>query len=116
MHELPVIESILKVALSHGAKNAVKKISAIHLQVGELSDLQDEWMQRYFDHLSKDTIAEGAALKIERIPVVMKCEDCDDNFQVDIKAVDEIKCPQCQGKNNKMISGREYFVKSMEVI
>jgi len=46
----------------------------------------------------------------------MKCEDCSDDFQVNIKEVDEIKCPQCQGKNNKLISGREYFVKSMEVI
>jgi hydrogenase nickel incorporation protein HypA/HybF len=116
MHELPVIESILKVALSHAAKNTVKKVAAIHLEVGELSDLEDEWMQRYFDHLSKDSIAEGAVLKIERIPVVMKCEDCDDSFKVDIKNVKDIVCPQCEGKNNKLISGREYFVKSMEVI
>ena len=116
MHELPVIESILKVSLSHAAKNAVQKISAIHIQVGELSDLEDEWMQRYFDHLSKDSVAEGAVLKIERIPVVMECQDCNDQFQVDIKSVKEIVCPQCQGKNNKLISGREYFVKSMEVI
>ncbi len=116
MHELPVIESILKVSLSHGAKNNVQKIMAIHLQVGELSDLEDEWMQRYFDHLSKDSIAAGAVLKIERMPVVMNCEDCRESFQVDIKNVKDIVCPLCQGKNNKLISGREYFIKSMEVL
>lgn len=116
MHELPVCESILKVALTHAAKNNVQKITAIHLQVGELSDLQDEWIQRYFDYLSKDSIAEGAQLKIERIPVVMQCEDCSESFQVDIKKVNEIICPGCKGKKNKLVSGREYFVKSMEVI
>lgn len=116
MHELPVIEGILKVALSHAAKNNVKKITAIHLQVGELSDLEDEWMQHYFDRLSKDSIAAGAVLKIERMPVVMNCEDCLWSFKVDIKNVKEIVCPKCQGKNNKLISGREYFIKSLEVL
>ena len=116
MHELPVIESILKVALKHAQKNDVQKITAIYLQVGELSDLQDEWMQRYFDYLSKDSIAEGAQLKIDRVPVVMQCEDCAISFQVDIKKIDEIVCPECNGKNNKLISGRGYFIKNMEVI
>ncbi len=116
MHELPVTESILKVALTHAQKNHAQKITAIHLQVGELSDLEDEWMQRYFDYLSKDSIAAGAKLKIERIPVVMQCEDCSESFRVDIKKEKEIVCPGCNGKNNKLVSGREYLVKSMEVI
>lgn len=116
MHELPVTESILKVALTHAQKNNAQKITAIHLQVGEMSDLEDEWMQRYFDYLSKDSIADGAKLKIERIPVVMQCEDCSESFKVDIKKEKEIICPGCSGKNNKLVSGREYFVKSMEVI
>ncbi|MFO7964520.1 MAG: hydrogenase maturation nickel metallochaperone HypA [Desulfobacterales bacterium] len=116
MHELPVTESILNVALTHAKKNQVQKITAIHLQVGELSDLEDEWMQRYFDYLSKDSIAAGARLVIERTPVIMQCEECPESFHVDLKSENEIVCPACKGKNCKLVSGRGYFVKSMEVI
>jgi hydrogenase nickel incorporation protein HypA/HybF len=116
MHELPVTESILKIALNHAQKNHAQKIAAIHLEVGEMSDLEDEWMQRYFDYLSKDSIADGAKLKIERKPVIMECQDCSESFQVDIKKEKEIICPGCKGKNNKLIAGRGYFIKSLEVI
>ena len=29
----------------------------IHLQIGEITDFDDEWIQRYFDFVSKGTIA-----------------------------------------------------------
>lgn len=116
MHELPVIDSILKIVLKHAHDHHVKKVVAVHLQVGELSDLEDKWMQQYFDYLAKGGVAEGAQLKIERIPVVMKCEDCGMSYAVDIKADKSLACPKCQSLKYTMISGREYFVKNLEAI
>jgi hydrogenase nickel incorporation protein HypA/HybF len=116
MHELPVTESILRVVLMHASRNDVQKITTIHLEVGEMSDLEDEWMQRYFEYVAKDTVAAEAKLDILRKPVVMQCEDCETSFPVNIRAAGEIFCPDCGGKNHKLISGREYFIKSIEVI
>lgn len=116
MHELPVTEKILDVVLSHCAKNNVQKIVSISLRVGELSDLEDEWIQHYFDYLAKETLAAGAKLKIERVPVVMKCEACDHSFEVDIKAMKEIFCPECQSKKCTLVSGKDYYIKDMEVL
>jgi len=116
MHELPVINSILKVVLKHAVDNNVKKVVAVHLQVGELSDLEDKWMQQYFDYLAKGGIAEGALLKIERTPVVMKCGDCGFSYVVDLKEDKAMICPECGSKKNTLISGREYFVKNLEAI
>lgn len=64
MHELPVVESILNIVMKHAEMNQVQKIVSISLIVGELSDLEAEWMQHYFDFLSNDTLAEGARLKL----------------------------------------------------
>lgn len=116
MHELPVINSILKVVLKHAVDNNVKKVVAVHLQVGELSDLEDKWMQQYFDHLAKGGIAEGARLEIERTPVVMKCAECEMSYVVDLKQDKAMVCPECGSKKNTLISGREYFVKNLEAI
>ena len=116
MHELPVINSILKVVLKHAADNNVKKVVAVHLQVGELSDLEDKWMQQYFDSLAKDTIAQGARLVIERIPVVMKCSDCGMSYTVNIKEDKSLVCPECGSDKHTMVSGREYFIKNLDAI
>jgi len=116
MHELTVTESILNIALKHANSNNVEWIVSISLRIGELSDLINEWVQRYFDYLSKDTIAEGAKLDIERSPVVFRCDGCEKSFQVDIKKIKEVICPGCGGKKNTLISGREYYIKNIAVI
>ncbi|MBU1196721.1 MAG: hydrogenase maturation nickel metallochaperone HypA [Proteobacteria bacterium] len=116
MHELPVIDSILKIVLRHAVENNVSRVVAIHLQVGEMSDLEDIWMQQYFDHLSKGGIADGAVLKIERTPVVLKCSDCGMSYAVNIKETPSYECPGCGSDKNTMVSGREYFIKHLEAI
>jgi hydrogenase nickel incorporation protein HypA/HybF len=116
MHELPVIKSVLDICLKHAEKNGARKIVTVELKVGELSDLEPEWMQKYFNFVAKDTIAEDATLKIERTPLVMRCEACSESFPVNIKAMKEISCPHCKGKNLSYVSGREYRVENMEVL
>ncbi|MEA3470585.1 MAG: hydrogenase maturation nickel metallochaperone HypA [Thermodesulfobacteriota bacterium] len=116
MHELPITQSILDIVVKHAHTNNVKRVLSITLRIGELSDLEDEWIQRYFDYLSKDTVAEKAKLKIERSPVVMRCNECSHSFEARIKEKKEIACPKCGStKNFSLISGREYYVKDMEV-
>jgi hydrogenase nickel incorporation protein HypA/HybF len=63
MHELAVTESILNVVLKNAEASQAKKVIAVGLRIGDMTELQDEWIQRYFDHLSKGTLAEGALLK-----------------------------------------------------
>jgi hydrogenase nickel incorporation protein HypA/HybF len=114
MHELPVIQSILDIVLNHARMNQVSRVYSIALAIGELSDLQDEWLQRYFDYISKGTLAEGARLVIERTPVVLKCANCAKEIPVKPGEMQDVICPECGNKELTLISGREYFIKSME--
>lgn len=116
MHELQVTERILDIILRHAESNQVTKVVSIKLKVGELSDLEDEWIQNYFDYLTKDTIAADAKLNIERAPVVMECDECGDSFQVNIKEIEDIKCPNCGSEKCTLISGKEYHIVDMEVM
>jgi hydrogenase nickel incorporation protein HypA/HybF len=113
MHELPVTESILKIVLKHAQANDVIKVKTIRLKVGKLSDLEDGWIQRYFDYLSKGTVAEGARLEIERTPIVMQCSACSEPYQVEAAEIGSLPCPACGGKGGTLRSGREYTVKEM---
>jgi len=116
MHELPVTENILRVVLRHAEEAKAVKVISVSLKIGELSDIIDEWLQRYFDYLSKGTLAEGAALMVERVPVVFRCEVCGESFQVNIREVKDVVCPACGEGKATFVSGREFFVKAIEVI
>ena len=116
MHELAVTEGMLKVVLRHAEQNQVQRVLGITLLIGEMSDIVDEWLQRYFDYLSRGTVAEGAELTINRSPAVFRCGDCGDEYVVNIRNKGSFSCPVCGGANVSLISGREFQVQELKVI
>ena len=115
MHELPVTEQILSIVLKHAEKNQVNRVVSITLTVGELSELEDEWIQHYFDYLSKDTIAAGAKLKIERMPIVIRCNKCGRSESISKEQLGQVTCPKCGDSGDfSLVSGRENYIKEME--
>jgi hydrogenase nickel incorporation protein HypA/HybF len=115
MHELPITEGILKIVLKHAEVNNVRQVMTIHLRIGMLSDLEDEWIQRYFDYLSKGTVAQGAQLKIERMPIKVQCSSCCASYETEVAKLDDLVCPACGAGGGTLLSGREYYIKEMEV-
>jgi hydrogenase nickel incorporation protein HypA/HybF len=116
MHELPIITNVLKLVIKQAETNKAQKVISISLTVGELRDLENEWMQRFFDFVSKDTIAIGAVLKIERSPVLFRCAECNESFPVKIREVKNILCPICNGGKVTLISGDEFSINQMEIM
>jgi hydrogenase nickel incorporation protein HypA/HybF len=88
---------------------------SVNLEIGALSDLQGEWVQRYFDHLSRGTVVEGAKLKINRVPAVFRCNRCQRSFEVESLLENELSCTRCRSREITLVSGREFHVKNMEV-
>ena len=115
MHELPVTKSIFQIVLKHARMGNVSKVVAVNLEIGSLSDLQTEWVQRYFDHLSRGTIVEGAKLKINRVPAVFRCNHCQHSFEINSLLEEELSCRRCHSREVTLISGKAYHVKNMEV-
>lgn len=115
MHELPVTKSIYQIILKHAKRGNVKTVISVNLEIGALSDLQEEWVQRYFDYLSRGSIVEGAKLRINRVPAIFRCNHCQRSFEVDSLLRDDLSCVRCNNKEVTLISGREYHVRNMEV-
>ena len=109
MHELAVTESLLQVVLRHANEGGAGKVVSISVRIGGLSDLVNEWVQRYFDHLSRGTIAEGAVIRIERIPTTFRCDQCGHVFPADPRTREAICCPLCSSTEMTLATGRECF-------
>ena len=116
MHELSITESILSTVLETAEQHAVSKILKIHLEVGALNDLKTEWIQHYFDMLSKDTLAEDAEIEVHTSPTKFKCNDCEDEFPLDLKSADKVICPSCGGGNCSLSAGSEFYIRDMEAV
>jgi hydrogenase nickel incorporation protein HypA/HybF len=115
IHELAVTESLLKIVLKHAEENGANRVLSIQLQVGELRDLTEEWMQRYFDYLSEGTPAEGGKILMTRIPVAFRCEACAHTFSADIRQ-SNLLCPACGHERCELIAGNEFLIESIGVI
>lgn len=106
--------SILNIVLEHAEKHGARKVKAVNLMIGDLSDIIPEWAQMYFDMLTKETIADGAKLEIERVPLTVECRDCGEVRTYTDKNW-SFTCQKCQSSNLELKSGREMTVTSIEI-
>ena len=112
MHELAVTQSLLKLALEHAEKANAKRITDLHIVMGELSTMVDDSVQFYWEMIAKDTIAERATLHFRRVPAELQCMTC---FEIYRPKADELVCPKCGGVGARIIAGDEFSLESIDV-
>lgn len=112
MHELSVTQSILNIALQHAEKANAKRVTDLHVVLGELSTMVDDSIQFYWDMIAKDTIAEGATLHFRRVPAELQCASCFKKYR---PTDGEWICPHCGGVGAKIIAGEELFVEAIDI-
>ncbi|MEA4811914.1 MAG: hydrogenase maturation nickel metallochaperone HypA [Anaerolineaceae bacterium] len=113
MHELAVTEDILSIVLEEAQKKQAIQVTDIFLSIGHLSSIVDDSVQFYWDHISKDTICEGARLHFNRPPAVFRCKVCGETFEI---KDDLLPCPQCKRFNLEIVSGNEMQVDDIEIV
>ncbi len=111
MHEISVVSNIIKIALKTAEENKLKVIEKIKIIVGSQHHLAPDLMEYAFTFFSENTIAEGAKLIIEKIPVIMICLDCKKEFKVQNQVY---ICPECSSVQLNMKSGRELIIENIE--
>lgn len=112
MHELPITESLLDIAVRHGEKAGAERITQLNIVIGELSAIVDDSVQFYWDIVSRDTIAEGAELRFERVEGTLRCLACGHTFPLDRK---DFACPSCGEKQVVAVGGDDFRLESIEI-
>ncbi|MCB0165134.1 MAG: hydrogenase maturation nickel metallochaperone HypA [Anaerolineae bacterium] len=113
MHELPVTQGILTVALETAEQYGGYRITAINLVIGDMTSIVDDSVQFYFDALSQGTAAEGAKLNFRREAAAAKCLECGHEYPVTPPL--NPFCPQCDSAFLQISGGKEFFIESIEV-
>lgn len=112
MHELGLTQSVLKIAMDAAEKRGASRITRIKVKAGEMEGIVADSMQFHFEHLKVGTVAEGAELVIEQVPLIIECSTCGGKSHVDRYEI--VICPKCQNFTVEVISGKELLVESIE--
>ena len=112
MHELSVTQSLLDMSVKEAEKAGAAGIDEIKIVIGDLTGISEECVQFSFDIISKDTIAEDAALSFKRIPAAFRCKKCGHVF--DRKKL-MFNCPVCGSPGVLIGRGKELYIEGIEV-
>ncbi|NLD48775.1 MAG: hydrogenase maturation nickel metallochaperone HypA [Clostridiaceae bacterium] len=115
MHELAVTKYILKLALDHTEKYGGREVLSIHLLIGEMRNLEEDWIQRYFNYISVGTAAEHAVINVRKVPIAFLCKICGKQFTGDLREDKKLLCTHCNSFEYDLISGRELIVEKLEI-
>ena len=115
MHELGIMNDVLDTALRVAAQNGGKRVTKIMLKVGVLSGVLPDYMQSFFEIISKDTIAQGAKLVIENEPAEFLCRDCGEKTAFPRFGPDFI-CQHCGSENMQLLSGKTFQIINVGII
>lgn len=112
MHELPVTQSVLDIALRYAERENATRITDLVLLIGQLSSIVDDSVQFYWDIISRGTIAEGATLHFERVPMQMLCLHCGQTYTPEPGTLD---CPHCGSQRVQVAGGEEFRLESISI-
>lgn len=113
MHELGIVQGMLKVALDQAAEHQAKQITAFHIEMSALADESEDSLRFYFETLTPGTPAEGACVEIVRAPSLCKCLNCGNEFKIE-NALD-LNCPKCGSPQVRLPSQEEFRLVSIDV-
>lgn len=114
MHELGVVFTVLDKIEEVGKENNLTEVKTVVLEIGEVSAIIDDYLIDCWKWAAvKREITKTAELKIETIPAVTYCEDCERTYET-------VKygkiCPHCSSKHTYLIQGNEFKIKEIEAM
>lgn len=115
MHELGVTRDIARIVVQRAQESGAHRVVAVDLVIGRMRNLEEQWVQRYFTRCAKGTIAEGARIHIEYVPIAFHCRSCGETFVLDVHKDERMHCPHCHGDDFSMICGGELLIKDIQV-
>ena len=111
MHELSLCESTLQIIEQQAREHQVNRITAVWLEIGALSCVEESAIRFSFDLVCRGSIADGCQLHIIHKPAKAWCWNCSKEVEV---AQHGQGCPLCHGYSLRIDAGDTVQIKELE--
>ncbi|AJJ09139.1 hydrogenase nickel insertion protein HypA [Yersinia rohdei] len=112
MHEISLCLSALDLIEKQAQIQGAKRITAVWLEIGALSCIEESALRFSFAAASRQTMAAGCQLHLRYLPAQAWCWEC--STRVTIERHDA-GCPHCGSHALQVESGSNLQVKQIEV-
>lgn len=113
MHEFSIALAVTEQISKMAEEKHVAKVTKVTLSIGVISGVEPESLRLVFPFAAEGSVAEGAELVIEQVPVTFHCKACG-HQSVKERFVPE--CDACRSTDLNITAGREMLIKSVECI
>ena len=113
MHELGIVFYIIRDVKQAAEENRVEHVDAVVMNIGEVSTVIPEYLTDCWRWAAdKEDLLRGCELKVNKIPAVSYCEDCQCEYET---VVHGRECPRCGSGHTYLLRGNEVEIKEIEV-
>lgn len=113
MHELGLVMHVIHSVEDVAAENHISEVSAVTLEIGEVSGVVHRYMTDCWAWAVKKTeVLQNAELIIESTPAITHCDNCGKEYST--VSYGKI-CPHCGSGNTWLLTGTEMNIKEILV-
>jgi len=116
MHELPLAKSIYRSVMKKADECGATAVVRVVIEAGELREYVELILQKYWDYVSRGSLAEGAKIELITLPATVRCGECGKVYGLNIDDLESSRCPDCGFDRGDLLTGRELRIKGMEII
>jgi hydrogenase nickel incorporation protein HypA/HybF len=113
MHELSIAASIVESVTEAASAHPGARVKEVRLRVGALASVVEDSLQFCWGLATEGTPLAGAALAIDRLPVIVRCQAC--GIDAEVAGVQSFRCPECGELAADLRQGRELEIESIEL-
>ena len=112
MHELAICQALMNQIEHIVAERKARSVVSIVVGMGPLSGVEAQLLQHAYPVASAGTVAEGAELVIEQLPVRIRCDQCGEEAEA---LPNKLVCKVCGDWRTTVISGDELLLMRVEL-
>ena len=112
MHEMSLAEGVRGIVEDAARTQGFVRVKAVVLEIGELSSVQTDALTFCLEVVLRDTLAEGAEIRVEAVPGAGYCMQCEKTVVIGQRYD---ACPECGSYQVHATGGTEMRVKELEV-
>jgi hydrogenase nickel incorporation protein HypA/HybF len=125
VHELSLSSAVVDTVERHADG---RRVTVVSMRIGALRQVVPDSLAFYFEIVARGTVCEGARLEHEPVDALLRCPDCDREWDPapspvashggPLDAIDGLpsfRCPECGNGGAEVLRGGEFEVESIDV-
>jgi hydrogenase nickel incorporation protein HypA/HybF len=112
MHELAICQALIEQVERIARDNAAERVVAVVVAIGPLAGVEPKLLEHAYPLAAAGTVAEHATLRIESVPLKVRCRTCGAESEA---AANRLLCGACADWHVDVTSGEEMLLQRVEI-